>query len=185
MSPVGISPRGDRRASSLSGRSILRRIWNSLRWTAASPIAIFPSDQIGRAAHFIAGLFDAVVSPQSGDCRIVTKSDKAIDLHATAFVRGLTVPEFEAKLERRRRETARLAYLSFGLGWLSFLLCLFRLATLPLTIDRLVSTAEFAPFCVAFFLASFRSALLNFQTRTRTLASTCDYLRTGIGFWPR
>ena len=184
MSPAAIQPRRDRTISAPGHRSIYRRTWDGICWIALGATAAFPADQIGGAAHFIASLFHAVISPQIGNCRIAAKSDRTIDLQATAFAHGLTVPELEATLERRRRETASSAYLSLGLGWLSFLLCLFRLAMLPLTVGRLVSMVEFTPFCVTFFLVAFRSALLNFQTRTRTLASARDYLRTGVGFWP-
>jgi hypothetical protein len=88
-------------------------------------------------------------------------------------------------LWRRRRESARTAYLSFGLGWLSFFAWLVRAATTPWTSGHLLPVIEYAPFCVIFFLVAFRSALQNYQIRTRRLATASEYLQTPNSFWPR
>jgi hypothetical protein len=42
----------------------------------------------------------------------------------------------------------------------------------------------FMPFCAIFFLLAFRSALQNFQARTRTPAKAGQCLATSEPFWP-
>jgi hypothetical protein len=43
---------------------------------------------------------------------------------------------------------------------------------------------EFAPLCVAFFLYAFKTALQNYQVRTRRVATATEYLQTKDSFLP-
>jgi hypothetical protein len=85
---------------------------------------------------------------------------------------------------RRRRGAAVFAYIAFGLGWLFFAGWIYRLATIPWTGGFVVTAVEFLPFVLVFFLQAFKSALQNFQIRTRRLATPGEYLRTRDAFWP-
>jgi hypothetical protein len=149
-----------------------------------NPLSAFPRDQIIQNGRLIGDLVRRLRAGGVRDDRLYFRDDRRIDMEATAFAHGMTVVGLEALLSNRQRQAARAAYLAFGLGWLFFLLLLFRMLTTPLTTSHLVPLLEFLPFCAAFFLMAFRSALQNFQLRERRLATAAEYLTTPRGFWP-
>jgi len=165
--------------------SVFGKVWGQTKWIAGGPIRAFPRDEIVENGRLIGTLVEKVRRRprQGGPFRVY--EDRTIDLVATAFLHGIAVGELEELLWRRRRESARAAYLSFGLGWLSFLAWLIRAATTPWTSGHLLPVIEYAPFCVIFFLVAFRSALQNYQIRTRRLATAIEYLQTPDSFWPK
>ena len=171
-------------ASATRKRSMFGRLWRGTRWVASGPFEAFPGAAITRNGRFIGRLLRLVrVGPQP-DTRVHMQEDRSIDLTATAFAYGISIGELEARLARRRRETARAAYLSFGLGWLFFGLWVLRAATMPWTSAHVIPLFAFLPFCAIFFLLAFKSALQNFQVRTRTQATAGQYLATSEPFWP-
>jgi len=149
-----------------------------------NPLSAFPRDLIIQNGRLIADLARRLRAGGVRDDRLYYRDDRRIDMEATAFAHGMTVAGLEALLSTRQREAARAAYLAFGLGWVFFLLLLFRTVTTPLSASHLVPLLEFLPFCAAFFLMAFRSALQNFQLRERRLATSVEYLTTANGFWP-
>jgi hypothetical protein len=161
------------------------KAWGQTKWIAKGPIRAFPKDEIVENGRLIGTLVEKVRRRprQGGPFRVY--EDRTFDLAATAFLHGIAVGELEELLWRRQRESARAAYLSFGLGWLSFLAWLVRAATTPWTSGHLLPVIEYAPFCVIFFLVAFRCALQNYQIRTRRLATASEYLQTPDSFWPR
>ena len=165
--------------------SVFGKLWGQTKWIAGGPIRAFPRDEIVENGRLIGTLVEKVRRrPRQGGPFRVDK-DRTFDLVATAFLHGIAVGELEKLLLRRQRESARAAYLSFGLGWLSFFAWLMRAATTPWTSGHLLPVIEYAPFCAIFFLVAFRSALQNYQIRTRRLATAREYLQTPDSFWPK
>jgi hypothetical protein len=149
-----------------------------------NPFSAFPRELIVQNGRLIGDLARRLRAGGVRDDRLHFLDDRRIDMEATAFAHGMTVASLDALLSNRQREAARAAYLAFSLGWVFFLLLLFRTVTAPLTASHLLPLLEFLPFCAAFFLMSFRSALQNFQLRERRLATVSEYLTTATGFWP-
>lgn len=165
--------------------SVFGRLWRGTKWLAASPFEAFQKDEIVENARLIGALGAARKGGSPANGRFRVHLDRSFDLAATAFLHGVSVPQLETLLRRRQKETARTAYLAFGLGTLCFIGWLLRAWLVPWTGSSLVQALEFLPFCLFFFLMAFKSALENFQLRTRRLATASEYLRTEERFWPR
>ena len=147
------------------------------------PVKGFPGKEIADGGRWIGDLAGSVRRGPKADGRFKFHEDNSFDLVATAFLHGISVRALEMCLDRKRRQTARMAYVCFVLGWVSFTAWLWRAATMPWTAEHVLPVVEFAPFCLIFFLAAFQSGLRNYQIRMRRLASAWDYLKTE-SFWP-
>ncbi len=165
--------------------SFVRRTWRRAKFVAGGPVASVGVNEIGRGARFIDGLVTVLRSGPPKDDRLKLNEDQTIDLLATAFSYGITVPELEHRLRARQVQTCRAAYAMFAMGCGSLLLWVYGALHMEMTRARLVSAAEFVPFVMLFFLLAFRSALMNWQLRTRRLGSPVAYLRTTDSFLPR
>ena len=165
-------------------RSALGGLWRGTVWLASTPFRLFPHREIARSAEAIGQMWASVRHGRERRSIVEIEEDRSFDLRATAFLRGMTPRALEALLEKRRRATARNAYLCFALAWLFFFGWLYRLAHMPWTSSALLTVLEFAPFCVIFFLLAFKSALQNYQIRTRRLATAAEYLCASESFWP-
>ncbi len=166
-------------------RGIFGRVWGGTKWLAGGPVVAAAPQDIVQGARFIRRLAQRLgaTRPSQSPLRLTEGGD--IDMEATAMAYGLSSLDLERLFARRRQETARAAYLAFGLGWLFFLAWLYRAATMPWTASRVVAVIEFLPFCILFFLAAFRAALENFRLRTRRMVTAAEYLLTSESFWPR
>ena len=109
----------------------------------------------------------------------------AFDLDAMAFLHGQGRRTFEETLAKRRRSTARNAWIFLGLGVMFFVAWLYRLVTMTWTANAAVTALQFTPACAVFFLLAFRFALENYQIRQGRKVSILEFLRTADGFWPR
>jgi hypothetical protein len=61
----------------------------------------------------------------------------------------------------------------------------YRLSSIEWSPGVALPALEFAPLCVAFFLYAFKTALQNYQIRTRRVATATEYLQTKDSFLPR
>jgi hypothetical protein len=165
-------------------RSVLGRLWRGVKFVGGGPLSAFGPKEITGGARLIARLADQVRGRRGMDPRVHVGDGRSLDVEATADACGISVDELEDQLRCRRRETARLAYATFGLGWFLFGLWLYRAAFAVWSVGTIVTAVEFAPFCAVFFLMAFRSALENYQLRTRRLATAMEYLGTPERFWP-
>jgi hypothetical protein len=102
-----------------------------------------------------------------------------------AFLHGQGRRTFEGTLEKRRRSTARNAWIFFGLGVMFFVAWLYRLVTMTWTVNATLTALQFTPACAVFFLLAFRFALENYQIRQGRKVSVLEFLQTADGFWPR
>ena len=118
------------------------------------------------------------------DPRFKTKADGSFDLMASSFMHGMTADEYEARLVRRRWQTAFAAYLAWGLTVLFVIGWLLGAMTLPSAYGRFLRLMETLPFCLVLFLTGFYQALMNYQIRYRRLAGWREFLLAEKGFWP-
>jgi hypothetical protein len=184
---------GDNHESGVSGFQSRRRrtkplvgtLWGGTRWLVSMPLRHFPRDEIGKSAALIGSLFEAVKSRPDRVGGLRVTDGRSFDLEATAFEQGIAVWQLEVLLVRRQRTTARYAYISFALGWLFFAGWGYRLSSIEWSPGVALPALEFAPLCVAFFLYAFKTALQNYQIRTRRVATATEYLQTKDAFRPR
>jgi hypothetical protein len=172
------SPTNDRKIS--RSRRFLRTVFR----LTGNPLAAVPREEIVRTGRLIRELAAHLRTGSVRADRLYFRDDRTIDLAATAFANGINVAALDDLLVRRQHESARAAWLAFGLGWVFFVLFLLRATAAALTVSHLMPLLEFLPFCVVFFLLAFRSGLRNFQLRERRLATAAEYLTASQGFWP-
>jgi len=174
-----LANRDEKRKLGLVRRS-LGRIVNVM----FTPARSFPGKEVADGGRLIGGLMDSVKrGRRRADGRFRFHEDGGFDLVASAFLHGISVLELERRLDEKRRQTARIAYVCFALGWVSFGAWLWRAATMPWTVGHILPAVEFAPFCLIFFLAAFQSALRNYQIRMRRAVTVWEYLKAN-DFWP-
>jgi len=165
-------------------RSAIGKAFAGARWLASGPADWVSMRRISRGWSFIGDLLGIARRGPLRDPRWKTEEQGRFDLRATAFSYGLSVAQLEAQLRARQRHTARVAYLAFTLAWLLLVGWVWQSLTTPWTVVRATSSVYFLPFCGLLFLISFHNALLNFQIRSRTMASWRDYIATDEKFWP-
>ena len=183
--PIPLNPRrSSESAAPGKRRSIFGHVFRGTGWLATAPVDWLGTARIRRSWSFIGDLVGILRRGPVDDRRFKTEDAGAFDVRATAFNYGISVPELEARLRYRRLQTARIAFVTFGLAWLFFLGWVWQALSSPWTSLRLTSAFYFLPFCALFFLISFYNALLNFQTRSGRLATWREYLATDDGFWP-
>jgi hypothetical protein len=161
----------------------IRRTLGRLLNFMMTPVKSFPGEEVVRGGRLIGGLVESVKRRPRSRGGFRFHEDGSFDLAATAFLLGVNVYELEVRLDEKRRQSARNAYVCFGLGWVSFAAWLWRAATMPWTVGHILPAVEFAPFCLIFFLVAFQCGLLNYQIRMRRSARAWDYL-TAEAFWP-
>lgn len=166
-------------------RTVRGRLWRGTKLVLGAPVAAFPLGQIVRNGRLIGGLVSDLRRGPPPPRFVPRRRDGKLDKAATAYALGLTEAQLDAWLARRRRQTAAMAYVAFGLGWVFVLAWLVRVLGLEWTGQRLWAAVQFAPFCSAFFLTAFQQAHANWQIRTGVLGSAGDYLRSDEPFWPR
>ena len=165
-------------------RSFVKRMFRGAGWLSAGPMDWAGTGRVRRGWSLIGDLATILRAGPGRDQRFKTEDCGVFDARATAFSYGLSVPQLEQRLLARRRQTARIAYTTFALGWLFLVGWLLRALGSPLTTTRVMSALYFLPFCGLFFLIAFHNALLNFQIRSGRLASWHEYLATSERFWP-
>jgi hypothetical protein len=165
-------------------RSFFARVFSGIGWCSAGPIDWAGLRDLWRGASLIRDLCARLSNGFPRDSRFRTSEAREFDLEATAFLHGISVFDLQKRLAERRRQTARIAYVTFALGWLSLIAWMCAAVLSPRTVARAAVTLEFLPFCVLFFLVAFYNALLNFQIRIGHLASWREYLASNERFWP-
>lgn len=170
--------------SSKKPRSIIGKAFRGTQWLATGPADWVGTRRIRRGLSFIGDLFGILRRGPLPEPRFKTEGPGIFDLQATAFSYGVPVAQLEAQLRARQRHTARVAYVTFVLAWMFLAGWVWQSLTTPWTAMRVTSCLYFLPFCGLLFLMSFHNALLNFQIRSRRLASWRDYISTDERFWP-
>jgi hypothetical protein len=166
-------------------RSGVRKVAGGIGWLFGGPRDWAAVRSISRGFFLIGDLARNARHEPSSPGRVFVREDRALDLEATAFSHGISVAALRARLEARRRETARLAYVMFGLGLLCLAFWLHAALRAPLTSTRLMLAVDFLPFCAVFFLCAFYQALLNYQIRSGRRVWWRAYLMAEDGILPR
>ena len=166
-------------------RSLFGRVFRGIGWLSAGPVYWAGLRGISRSASFIRHLSVTVRSGSRADRRFRTTGNGGFDLNATALLYGISVPELERRVKVRRRQTALVAYATFGLACIFLTAWVCEALSSPWTAPRISLALEFLPFCALFILLAFYYALLNFQIRIGRAASWREYLATSGPFWPR
>ena len=173
------------RPEALRRRSGVRRVVGGIGWLFGGPRDWADVGSIRRGFSLIGDLARNARHESSSRGRVFDREDRTFDLEATAFSHGISVAALRARLEARRRETARLAYAMFGLGVLCLAFWLHAALRAPLTSARLMLVVDFLPFCALFFLCGFYQALLNYQIRSGRRVGWRAYLMAEEGILPR
>lgn len=160
-------------------------IWRGTKMVLGAPIAALSLGQIIQNGRLIRGLISDLKRGPLPLRAVPVDLHGKLDFAATAVAYELSERELEARLARRRGQTATMAYLAFALGCTFIGLWFWRLLELDGTGLRLLAGLQFAPFCLVFFLAAFQQAHVNWQLRTGRLGSAGEYLRSAGPFWPR
>lgn len=166
-------------------RSGVRKLVRGIGWLFGGPRDWAAVGSIKRGISLIGDLARNAPHEPSFRGRAFVREDRTLDFEATAFSHGISVAALRARLEVRRRETARLAYAMFGLGVLCLGLWLHAALKAPLASARLVLAVDFLPFCALFFLCAFYQALLNYQIRSGRRVGWRAYLMAEDGVLPR
>jgi len=171
----------------IAGSSVFGSLWRGTKSTLQAPFSTFPVEQIRTNARLIRLLAGQLRSspPPEPRTRVYCAEDGRIDLAATSFGLGLSSHGLDQRIQLRRRQTARLAYSSFGAGLAFVALWLWRGLVSGLGGWHLIGALEFLPFCAIFFLVAFRYAHMNWQLRTGQLGTASAYLCSPAPFWPR
>jgi len=151
---------------------------------SGGPIRAFPRDEIVENGRLIGTLVEKVRRrPRQGGPFRSMKTGRST-WSRPHFYMGWRLASGGIAVAPSARIGAR--GLSVIWSWLGVILAwLMRAATTPWTSGHLLPVIEYAPFCVIFFLVAFRSALQNYQIRTRRLATASEYLQTPDSFWPK
>jgi hypothetical protein len=186
--PLNLPAPGKRISSSKESkrrRSFFGRVFSGIGWCSAGPVDWAGLRDLWRGASLIRDFCARLSNRSPRDPRFRTSEAREFDLEATAFLHGISVFDLKKRLAERRRQTARIAYVTFALGSLSLIAWMCTAVSAPWTVARAAVTLEFLPFCAVFFLVAFYNGLLNFQIRIGRLASWREYLATHERFWPR
>lgn len=160
-------------------------LWRGTKLAFGGPVSALSLDQVAQNGRLIGSLVSDLKRGPVPAPTIPRQANGKLDRLATAYAYGLSEVELDERLALRRRQTARMAYLAFGLAWFFLAAWLLRLLSLDGTGQRMLTAVQFAPFCLVFFLAAFRQAHVNWQLRTGVLGSAGDYLRSAEPFFPR
>jgi hypothetical protein len=185
--PLDLPAPGQRTFSSKESkrrRSFFGRVFSVIGWWSAGAIDWAGVRHLWRGASLIRDLSARLSNGSPRDPRFRIGEDREFDLEATAFLHGVSVFDLQKRLAERRRQTARIAYVTFALGWLSLTAWMCAAFVSPWTMARTAVTLEFLPFGVLFFLVAFYNALVNFQIRIGRLAGWREYLASNERFWP-
>ena len=158
---------------------LLRRLGR----TAVSPLSLFNIRE--RYVALRRDLDELRSSASRRPSKVRLDETGAFDLEAMAFLHGQARPRFEDTLARRRRSTARYAWIFLGLGAMFFVAWLYRLATMTWTVNATLTALQFTPACAVFFLLAILFGLENYQIRLGRRVSVREFFSAPSGFWPR
>src|SRR5450755_2642236 len=136
--------------------SLFGSIWRGTKSASRVPFTTFPIEQIRENAWLIRDLAGLLRRHPEDKPRVFRTDDGRIDLQATSFDFGLSPQALQARIASRRRQTAKLAYVSFVLGCVFVVLWMHRALTSRLGGSHIIGALLFVPFCAIFFLVAFR-----------------------------
>ena len=176
LAPLRNFPRGGRKLFK-AARTVSRQFW--FRPREALSLA-----EIRHNGRIIRNLSSMVRRGPAEPPKIYVDEAQHLNLDATAESHGIDEPALRARIAQRRRQTARMAYLTFAVAWLIAGWWFWQAWTAHWTAGHMIVGLEFIPFAGLFFLLAFKNAWQNWQLRRGQLGSAMDYLATTEPFWP-
>lgn len=176
LAPLQKPTRGSRKLFQ-AARTVSRQFW--FRPREALSLA-----EIRHNGTIIRNLSSMVRRGPAEPPKIYVDEAQHLDLGATADSHGIDEAALRARIAQRRRQTAGMAYLTFGIAWLIVAWWFWQAWTTQWTAGHVIVGLEFIPFAGFFFLLAFKHAWQNWQLRCGQLGSAMDYLTTTEPFWP-
>jgi hypothetical protein len=160
-----------------------RGLWGALGYLVKAPAAAFCANDVAAGARTVVRLANVIKASPQRDPRIVTEDENRLDLPAIAYGFATSDRAIERMLRNRRRQTVIETY-SYLAGGCAFLVLWVVVAIRSPVYASLGYVLGLLAICLLFFLSAFRSALVNWQCRTRRLGTARDFLDTTDSWWP-
>ena len=160
-----------------------RGLWGALGYLVRAPAAAFGAKDVAQGARTVVRLANVIKAGPQRDPRIVTEDENRLDLPAIAYGFATSEPAIERMLRNRRRQTVIETY-SYLAGGCAFLVLWIVVALRSPVYASLGYVLGLLAICVLFFLSAFRSALVNWQCRTRRLGTAQEFLNTTDSWRP-
>jgi len=160
-----------------------RGLWGALGYFVKAPAAAFCANDVAAGARTITRLANVIKAGPQRDPRIVTEDENRLDLPAIAYGFATSDRAIERMLRNRRRQTVIETY-SYLAGGCAFLVLWIVVAIRSPVYASLGYVLGLLAICLLFFLSAFRSALVNWQCRTRRLGTARDFLDTTDSWRP-
>jgi len=160
-----------------------RGLWGALGYFVKAPAAAFCANDVAAGARTVVRLANVIKASPQRDPRIVTEDENRLDLPAIAYGFATSDRAIERMLRNRRRQTVIETY-SYLAGGCAFLVLWVVVAIRSPVYASLGYVLGLLAICLLFFLSAFRSALVNWQCRTRRLGTARDFLDTTDSWWP-
>ena len=160
-----------------------RGLWGALGTLVKAPATAFAAKDVAQGARTVVRLANVIKAGPQRDPRIVTEDEGRLDLPAIAYGFATSDCAIERMLRNRRRQTVIETY-SYLAGGCAFLVLWVVAAVRSPVYASLGYVLGLLAICVLFFLSAFRSALVNWQCRTRRLGTVRDFLDTPDSWWP-
>ncbi len=164
-------------------RRLGRGLLTGPRWLGRRTSEAAGVEDIAEGAGLIRELLGRLRRPQDRDLP-VAGPDGRVDARATAFLTGMKEEDLLERWAARRRQTARLAWGCFLLGWVLLAVWAWQSMAVGWATGRLLGGLQVLSFCGVLFILAFRSAWQNWQLRTGRVGSVAEYLRSSETFWP-
>jgi len=159
-----------------------RGLWGALGYLVKAPAAAFGGKDVAQGARTVVRLANVIKAGPQRDPRIVTDEGR-LDLPAIAYGFATSDRAIERMLRNRRRQTLIETY-SYLAGGCAFLVLWIVVAIRSPVYASLGYVLGLLAICVLFFLSAFRSALVNWQCRTRRLGTAQEFLNTTDSWRP-
>ena len=146
--PIDLAPR---RKPAQGGRKLFKVARTVSRQFWFRPREAFSLAEIRLNGRIIRNLSSLVRRGPAEPPKVYVDEAQHLDLGATAESHGLDVSALRARVAQRRRQTARMAYLTFGLAWLIIGWWFWQAWTAHWTVGHMIVGLEFIPFAGLFF----------------------------------
>jgi hypothetical protein len=157
-----------------------RRLGRGLGRRAAEAAAI-PEAREG--AHFIRNLYRSLLPGRAarhrGDPNLALHEDGSIDMQATAARLGISVGDLDALLDRRLRDTWRMALTFAGCGLAALVYGLSMAVMTASMADRTILVASTFAIAGALVALALSQSLTNWQVAERQMAPLSEFLARG------
>ncbi|AOX21544.1 hypothetical protein [Kozakia baliensis] len=167
-------------------RGLIARGAHAVRKVTGTPADAVGWRSLASGFNFIEALWNLFRDRhRAGDAAIVSFEPLRADLRSKARFIGLDEQAFIALVRRRQRETYMTAVSAAALDLVLFVLWSIEMIFGHWTGSRVLAAFEFVPFLVMLGYISLHNCSLNWQLRTRRVASLRQFLHESDSLFPR